>query len=178
MIEMPHRSVTRFFIPLIDVMTLLFCIFLLLPVVKDAPPAEAGAERAPGADATEIEELRRRLSELEGSPLTDRERQELETIRRARIDELQKRLAIRVLEIDGQTGKLYSYDPDPVEIASEAEAASLIRRHREQTGGRELYYLFLFPRKLTGYPQEWQRQQYERWFRGVAHGDDNPQEAH
>ena len=35
MIQMPRRSVTRFFIPLIDVMILLFCIFLLLPVFKE-----------------------------------------------------------------------------------------------------------------------------------------------
>ena len=30
MIKMPHRNVTRFFIPLIDVLILLFCIFLLM----------------------------------------------------------------------------------------------------------------------------------------------------
>ena len=34
MIRPPHRSVTRFFIPLIDVLILLFCIFLLMPYVK------------------------------------------------------------------------------------------------------------------------------------------------
>ena len=34
MIHMPHRSVTRFFVPLIDVLLLLFCIFLLMPYVK------------------------------------------------------------------------------------------------------------------------------------------------
>ena len=33
MIQMPRRSVTRFFIPLIDVLILLFCIFLLMPLV-------------------------------------------------------------------------------------------------------------------------------------------------
>ena len=41
MIQPPHRSVTRFFIPLIDVLTLLFCIFLLMPYVKPVE-AEAG----------------------------------------------------------------------------------------------------------------------------------------
>ena len=40
MLEMPRRSVTRFFIPLIDVLTLLFCIFLMMPAVKRT--AEAG----------------------------------------------------------------------------------------------------------------------------------------
>lgn len=175
MIEMPRRSVTRFFIPLIDVMTLLFAIFLLMPVVEGPAPAEARGEAATASDR-ELDDLRQRVRQIDGTSLTERERQELETIRRAKVEELQKRLAIRVLEIEGATGKLMFYDPDPVEIASEADARALIGRQRARAGGRELYYLFLFPRKLTGYPQEWQRQQYERWFRGVAHGDDNPQE--
>ena len=34
MIHMPHRSVTRFFIPLIDVLLLLFVIFLLMPIAN------------------------------------------------------------------------------------------------------------------------------------------------
>ena len=44
MIEFPRRSVTRFFIPLIDVLTLLFCIFLLMPLVK--AKAEADEEES------------------------------------------------------------------------------------------------------------------------------------
>ena len=40
MIEFPKRSVTRFFIPLIDVLTLLFCIFLLMPLVKAGGEAD------------------------------------------------------------------------------------------------------------------------------------------
>ena len=52
MITQPRRSVTRFFIPLIDVLILLFCIFLLMPFVsrpegaKDVePPPEDPAGR-------------------------------------------------------------------------------------------------------------------------------------
>ena len=41
MIQLPRRSVTRFFIPLIDVLTLLFCIFLMMPAVKKSDEAEA-----------------------------------------------------------------------------------------------------------------------------------------
>ena len=46
--EMPRRSVTRFFIPMIDVLTLLFCIYLLMPMVAAAPDrrARASAETA------------------------------------------------------------------------------------------------------------------------------------
>src|ERR1017187_4625818 len=36
MIQMPRRSVTRFFIPLIDVLILLFCIFLLMDINNEA----------------------------------------------------------------------------------------------------------------------------------------------
>ena len=34
MIVMPRRSVTRFFIPLIDVLLLLFVVFLLMPIAN------------------------------------------------------------------------------------------------------------------------------------------------
>ena len=61
MIHIPKRSVTRFFIPLIDVLTLLFCIYLLLPIVKS--PADAN-----GADP---------LSESRARRLDQQERQEL-----------------------------------------------------------------------------------------------------
>jgi len=40
MIERPKRSVTRFFVPLIDVLILLFCIFLLMPFVATEPKPE------------------------------------------------------------------------------------------------------------------------------------------
>ena len=58
MIRLPQRSVTRFFIPLIDVLTLLFCIFLVLPLAKspeDQPAPDAGRMPEPGAQACEIE---------------------------------------------------------------------------------------------------------------------------
>src|SRR5262249_3368700 len=42
MIQMPHRSVTRFFIPLIDVLFLMFSMFLLLPFMQ--PGAKAGKD--------------------------------------------------------------------------------------------------------------------------------------
>ncbi len=44
MIERPKRSVTRFFVPLIDVLILLFCIFLLMPFVASSSEAEPDAK--------------------------------------------------------------------------------------------------------------------------------------
>ncbi len=46
MIHMPRRNVTRFFIPLIDVLILLFCIFLLMEF-NTATKADAAAATAP-----------------------------------------------------------------------------------------------------------------------------------
>ena len=63
MISPPRRSVTRFFIPLIDVLILLFCIFLLMPFVStpapdDGPKPEAKAPELP----TDVQELRKQLA--------------------------------------------------------------------------------------------------------------------
>src|SRR5581483_9493992 len=113
MIELPRRSVTRFFIPLIDVLTLLFCIFLLMPIVS---PAEGGREAAERGD--EIARLKREVERLRGEGGVNRRRltEELEQLRRDKARVLMDRLAARVLEIDGRTGRLAYYDPERVEI--------------------------------------------------------------
>jgi hypothetical protein len=172
MIELPRRSVTRFFIPLIDVLTLLFCIFLLMPLIKPLedqdtpgqPPATTpeGDNITEPKDAAELEQVRKA-------------QQELEKIRHDKIEALQQRLFLRVLEIDADTGKLFTYDGQQRwEIRNQDDALRLIARHRQEAGSRELYYLFIFPRRLTGFPEERQVRQYENWFKGVAHGRDNP----
>ncbi len=175
MIRLPQRSVTRFFIPLIDVLTLLFCIFLLMPLVQ--APGE-GSE--PAATAADLRPQRMNLAQEPGEVAQERQelerlRKEQEQLRHDKIETLQQRLAIRVLDIDADTGKLYYQEPEQrLEIASQADAQALIRRQQRAASGRELYFLFLFPRRVTGYPEERQVQQYERWFAGVAHGFDNP----
>ena len=74
MIELPRRSVTRFFIPLIDVLTLLFCIFLLMPVMKGKADGPGSAESGPRPDSgliagdplvTDAAELTRRITRAE-----------------------------------------------------------------------------------------------------------------
>jgi hypothetical protein len=175
MIQMPRRSVTRFFIPLIDVLILLFCIYLLLPIVKPTDPA-TGAEGTSMTNATgpltpaERQDLERLRREIE------RNRREIDRLRQEKADTLQ-RLAIRVLEIDADTGRLFYYEPknpERMEIATEAQARSLIERQKAEVGNREIYYLFLFPRKITPYPERKQVAQYERWFKDVPYGIDNP----
>jgi hypothetical protein len=174
--------VTRFFIPLIDVLILLFCIYLIMPIIKGSPDSPAGGSAEEAAvplserERQELGQLQKKVRELQQeNRVTETERRDLERLKEEKQQPLERRLAIRVLEIDAATGKLFHYDPDRVEIPSEAVARAMIARHRRETAGRELYYLFLFPRKLTGYPEERQIEQYQRWFTGVPHGFDNPQ---
>jgi len=187
MIQLPRRSVTRFFIPLIDVLTLLFCIFLLMPMVKESGEVQQSANASGPAvtigGAASQEEGRqhpqiRDLSKAERENLLQ-ERAELERLRTEKIEVLQQRLYIRVLEIDAETGKLFYREPEGVrEVASQADALELMARHKREAGNRELYYLFLFPRRLTGFPEQRQLQRYDNWFKAVAHGTDNPLSDH
>jgi hypothetical protein len=177
MIQLPQRSVTRFFIPLIDVLTLLFCIFLLMPMVK---PAEGSAAAA--ADPERLRQLERELEELrrQGQAPTPEMEEELKRLREEKITALQQRLFIRVLEIDAVTGRLSINDPERIEIRNQADAQELIDRDaRAQAGSgaerREVYYLILYPRgRSSPFPLREQVEKYNSWFRDVAHGWDIP----
>jgi hypothetical protein len=160
MIRHPRRSVTRFFIPLLDVFILLFCIFLLMPYVKPVE-GEAGAVTPKPGDA----------AELKGE--IDALRRERDRLKRERSQVLD-RLVIRVLEIDRNSGKLFDYDPERVEIATASAAQDLIERQRQASIGRDVYFLFLFPRESSGYPLERQMTAYSDWFKDVPHGFDDP----
>lgn len=180
MVEMPHRSVTRFFIPMIDVLTVLFSIYLLLPIVGTTDGGESEMDRA-----AREERLRQAEAELarrrdQGEGVTARLREEIEQLRREKIQALQNRLVVRVLEIDPKTGELFYRDPDRVEIRSQADAHRLIDRDQNvhRAARRELYYLILYPRDpASGYPTVEQKRNYDRWFEGVALGYDVPGSA-
>ena len=183
MIQLPRRSVTRFFIPLIDVLTLLFCIFLLMPMSKENPDAQESANSST-ADLTLGQEGQPSSStaakeDRSESGTVAKEREALERLRNEKMEVLQQRLFIRLLEIDAETGRLFYREADKArEIASQADALDLILRHKREAGNRELYYLFLFPRRLTGYPEQRQLERYDSWFKTVAHGTDNPLSEH
>jgi hypothetical protein len=169
MIQLPRRSVTRFFIPLIDVLTLLFCIFLLMPMVAPAE-GEAGAP----ADVQKKRDADRRP---DGEQLTPEVRRELQRLHEEKMKELEQRLLIRVLEIDPATGKLYVNDPERIEVRNAEDARELIERDGRGRGGdnREVYYLILYPRdRKSPYPLREQREKFEHWFNDVAHGWDVP----
>jgi hypothetical protein len=177
MIRLPQRSVTRFFIPMIDVLTLLFCIFLMMPAVKPSGEAAAG-EFTPADKLAEREAaLAKREAELEAE--RRRLQKELDRLRREAAKDVKEKLFTRVLEIDAKTGKLYYRDPDRVELRDEAAARALIRRDRDRLSpGREPYYLILYPRDSSSdKPTEEQRQQYDQWFVEEGHGFDAPYAA-
>jgi hypothetical protein len=172
MIQMPRRSVTRFFIPLIDVLILLFCIFLLMPVVQSADDDTDRVAREERLRQLEAELNQKRGA---GEDLPEKLREELERLRQEKIKTLKDRLAVRVLEIDGTTGRLYYHNPQRVEVRNQADARDLIDYDRRERGGqKELYYLILYPRTPTGLPTLGQREEYTRWFEGVALGFDIP----
>jgi hypothetical protein len=180
MIQMPRRSVTRFFIPLIDVLLLLFGIFLLMPIAGEAELDEERdnvSEQRESVAALQYE-LRRRGEELQRFEglrpelaKVEQLKDEIERLRGAQRQDLQARVDIHVLDVDPQTGELFTYEPSRAEprvpLADETAARQLIERQRREAKGRELYYYFLFPRPETGYPTFAQQRRYESWFARV-----------
>jgi hypothetical protein len=189
MITLPRRSVTRFFIPLIDVLILLFCIYLLMPMVE---PEEGGQPGTPGIplaseERLELDRLRKQSRLWQDLEKLRRQRadllRQLLALRKDKLETLQQRLAIRVLEISDD-GKLYGYDPTRernrrIEITAD-NVAELLERQRREADHLEPYILILYPRPESGfpvYPLRSQREEYERWFADVAHGYDIPLRA-
>lgn len=165
---LPRRAVTRFFVPLIDVLILLFCIFLLMPFVS-APPAPETADekdepqkKAPLPE--KVQDLQRELSEA-------RDRiSRMEQVAQARLTD---RLVVRVLHTDRKDGTLFYYDPDRREIRTEADAKRFVFNQQTlatQAGGvKDLYFLILYPDNPQGFPTAAQEAQIRRWFRDIPH---------
>jgi hypothetical protein len=182
MIQMPKRSVTRFFIPLIDVLTLLFCIFLLMPMVKSAGETAASG---PGPSATlmsaeERQELEQFRREKKAWMEWNRLQEELKLLSTKVREALEQGMFLRVLEI-GEEGRLFFHDPSRekdrrIEITKD-NVEGFLESQKRLAHEKELYLLILYPRRAEGFPgfplQE-QREQYDRWFQEVAHGYDIP----
>ena len=182
MIQLPKRSVTRFFIPLIDVLTLLFCIFLLMPMVKSASEAAAGSPEPSIApmNAEERQELEQLRQEKKAWTEWNRLQEELKLLNAKVREALEQGMFLRVLEV-GDEGKLFFYDPGRdkdrrLEITKD-NVEVFLESQKRLARGKELYLLVLYPRRLEGFPgfplQE-QREEYDRWFQDVAHGYDIP----
>jgi hypothetical protein len=170
-IQLPKRSVTRFFIPLIDVLILLFCIFLLLPFVSKADETSTATP-----SNTDPAVLAKRVKDLEDQmKLRDEELQRLME-ERAKIAE---RTNVRVLEIDADTGELYyttqdGLKPQRVRVENAGKALELIQRTKQTAEDKQAYFLILYPRTRSRFPTESQVRTYEQWFKTVPHQFDNP----
>lgn len=170
MIVLPKRSVTRFFIPLIDVLILLFCIFLLMPFVS-GPPTETTDPKPPPKEplSNNVTELQRELTEA---------RDRLKRMDAAAQAHIADRLSVRLLHVgkDGSGIFVYYYDPDRQEIRTEADALKLIARQKtiaSSAGGvKDVMFLVEFPRDENGfrrgYPVGAEVQTIKGWFRDVT----------
>ena len=80
--------------------------------------------------------------------------------------------------LDPTNGTLFYYNPSRVEIKTEEAALRLIRQAKEDAskGGvvKDVFFLILYPRKLTGFPTGEQIQQIRSWFKDVPYGFDIP----
>ena len=170
MIDRPKRSVTRFFVPLIDVLILLFCIFLLMPFVSTPEADETAPDPLPRPRV--VEELPKDVKELQ----TELERARREAARlRAERGNLSERLSVKVLEIDPRDGRLfYLHDGERVNVASQAAAEALITMHKRANVTREAFFLILYPRQRSGFPEQQQADDYARWFKDVQFQFDRP----
>jgi hypothetical protein len=156
----PRRSVTRFFVPLIDVLILLFAIFLLMPFVSGPAASEpSDAKVTPPKEPLpeNVKELQRELSEAR-----DRIKR-MELAAQARLND---QLSVRVLMIDRKDGTLYYYDPERQEIRTEADALKVISRQKAlaSASGKDVFFLILFPPK-SSYPTQEQVNQIRQWFK-------------
>ncbi|OWK43850.1 hypothetical protein [Fimbriiglobus ruber] len=174
MIRAPKQSVTRFFVPLIDVLILLFCIFLLMPFVSHPSTDPADPYSDPTAPAEPEANLKQRIVDLELK--LEQSRQEIDRLVKERTDP-GSRLSTRVLEIDAKTGRLFYYtadSPDPQEVRDQADAQRLIDQQRRVARGKDVFFLILYPRTESRFPDQRQIDNYRRWFQDVPHGFDNP----
>ena len=182
MIRMPRRSVTRFFIPLIDVLILLFCIFLLMEFNSNSDldkQLEISADQSESIDTLQVEvqrrtrelalfeDLRPQLQELA------KLRKELEDLKGAKQKNLQERTFIRIIDIDGKDGSISFYDeskdkPISIKIDGVKPAEALIERHQAEAKGRDLYYVFMPPRDNINFPTLGQVRRYRDWFSKAA----------
>jgi biopolymer transport protein ExbD len=181
---MPRRSVTRFVVPLIDVLILLFCIFLLMEFNSESKVDEQ-AEVVEGQSAS-IENLQalligrtKELSQFEEDrdKLQDfaKMREELERLRNITQKELKDRLYVRTLDVDSEDGGLSFYDETDakqpiIKISNKKSAKALIDRHTKEAEvrGRTLYYQFVPPRPNEGFfPTREQKKNYINWFESI-----------
>lgn len=163
MIQLPKRSVTRFFIPLIDVLILLFASFFFFPWW-----VRRYSDSSLKTNADTIEKLKTADS-------TTQLLKEIEKLRAERTEAFKGSVFSRVLEIDSSNGELFFRNPDKSILKNKDDVTSLINQDKLASKGKELFYMVLYPRDLdSSYPTRGQRENYERWLNGIVWSFDFP----
>jgi len=148
MIVLPRRSITRFFVPLIDVLVLFFCVFLFMPMVT-----QGDKPNGPSASFSNS-------SQPKSEPLLE----EIARLRNKNTLDIQGQLFINVLEIDSKTGELFKRLAERKKIANRELAAKMIEEDLLSSNGKKIMYVILYPQEDTGFPTREQRENYQRWF--------------
>jgi hypothetical protein len=131
---LPSRNVTRFLLPLADVMALLFSLFLLLPHLEQQPGRLTAQAVQPGSFWT---------------PDEQRDvREELSRLRRLVQLPANERLYLVALDIDGTTGNLLIPGGSKTDtLATQEDIDRLVEKHlgAAKAGEKELLYLLRLP---------------------------------
>lgn len=172
MIQLPERAVTRFFVPLIDVLILLFCIFLLLPFVS------APAESKTADNPDDLEALREKLKKTEDDLAVEKKR----------VDDWLKnpaasaqRTAVWVIDVEviGDSAVLSYAAPDGppgkrFTLTTRESATQYIELTTTRSRPQAVKYLFVCPRKPSPFPDKDMLANIAKWFANESVTIDNP----
>jgi len=148
MIVLPRRSITRFFVPLIDVLVLFFCVFLFMPMLTQGDNPDGPSASFSNSSQPKSEPLLEEIARLRNKNTLD----------------IQGQLFINVLEIDSKTGELFKRLAERKKIANRELAAKMIEEDLLSSNGKKIMYVILYPQEDTGFPTREQRENYQRWF--------------
>jgi len=156
---LPGRSVARFMLPLADVMTVLFSLFLLLPHLEQRGGRSTGAAAKAGGIWTPEEQLQAR--------------DELVRHRQVALLPTSDRLQVIVIMIDDATGQLLLQEgPNQTRLTDAAAVQAMVDRHRAALPpNRQLFYVLQAPARHADRPRRHpgiqDHNNYRDWF-GLA----------
>lgn len=162
MIERPKRAVTRFFIPLIDVLILLFCIFLLLPFTNQ-PGSAKSTDKAEEKKELTREELQRENAGLRLE--LSKAQEDVRQLQEERTNPAQK-VAPFIVEIEPSQGHLVYYSGGKARrINDHLDAKEIIDQHKRRIGiGKDPLFIIMMPRQFSIWPSAPQLAEYQSWF--------------
>ncbi len=189
MIDMPKRSVTRFFIPLVDIMMLLFSMFLLLPMIEgsggpqDTPFNKPALRQENKSLREELDQSQKQVSQLQSEVMSlrriadpklsvERLQEEIAALQKAKSGMLQKRLLLKVVAFDPNKKSLVYLDEvakgKERQIASKNDAQSIIEKnaYEAEKNGLDLYFVLMWPAFPRG-PGNQEALRYMEWFSGT-----------